>query len=304
MITSRVVFCDCMLQIEWMGEKLQKSYESTRVNPFQLRNVKVCHTLAEMASIPSPKVVLTSSSDLEGGFSRDLFLQWCQDPHSSVVLTNRTSPGTLARQLMQDHSPGRCITLEVRQKVRLEGRELEEYYEVKRRKQQEHSSVDSDSEDEDVVVVASRSSGSQRVIGSATLPSSASGVFINGQNNNVNGKENSGSQMFPFMDSQSRKRKFDEYGEIVEIQDFKEHAKRRGRHKEWKNKKQVHHQPPQSPDNEANETDEPPVKYLCMKQTVVVNCMVHFIDFEGRSDVEAVLKMLQEVTSFGARSTF
>lgn len=72
--------------------------------------------------------MVTSSSDLESGFSRALFMQWCQDPRSCVVITNRTSQGTLARQLIDEHTPGKCLQLEVKQRIQLQGKELEEYY--------------------------------------------------------------------------------------------------------------------------------------------------------------------------------
>ena len=46
------------------------------------------------------QVVLASMPDMECGFARDLFLQWCTNPKNSVILTSRSSPGTLARQLI------------------------------------------------------------------------------------------------------------------------------------------------------------------------------------------------------------
>ncbi|GFO32272.1 cleavage and polyadenylation specificity factor subunit 2, partial [Plakobranchus ocellatus] len=52
------------------------------------------------------QVVLASTPDLQCGYSRDLFVAWCGSAKNSIVLTNRTSPGTLARWLIdnpQDH---------------------------------------------------------------------------------------------------------------------------------------------------------------------------------------------------------
>ncbi|KAK6998729.1 cleavage and polyadenylation specificity factor subunit 2, partial [Biomphalaria glabrata] len=51
-------------------------------------------------------VVLASTPDLQCGYSRDLFVAWCGHSKNSIILTSRTSPGTLARWLMdnpQDH---------------------------------------------------------------------------------------------------------------------------------------------------------------------------------------------------------
>ncbi|RUS90562.1 hypothetical protein EGW08_001650 [Elysia chlorotica] len=93
-------------QVEWMSDKLMRAFEGQRNNPFQLKHVRLCHNLAELAKVPEPKVVLASTPDLQCGYSRDLFVAWCGSAKNSIVLTNRTSPGTLARWLIdnpQDH---------------------------------------------------------------------------------------------------------------------------------------------------------------------------------------------------------
>ncbi|CAF4868803.1 unnamed protein product, partial [Rotaria magnacalcarata] len=45
-------------------------------------------------------VVLASQPDLESGFARDLFIQWVENDKNSIILTTRTCPGTLARELI------------------------------------------------------------------------------------------------------------------------------------------------------------------------------------------------------------
>lgn len=81
-----------------------RCFEDKRNNPFQFRHLSLCHGLSDLARVPSPKVVLASQPDLECGFSRDLFIQWCQDPKNSIILTYRTTPGTLARFLIDNPS--------------------------------------------------------------------------------------------------------------------------------------------------------------------------------------------------------
>lgn len=76
-------------QIEWMSDKLMKSFEGARNNPFQFRHLNLCHTLAELQKVPNPKVVLCSTTDMESGFSRDLFVQWASNPNNSIILTAR-----------------------------------------------------------------------------------------------------------------------------------------------------------------------------------------------------------------------
>lgn len=70
--------------------------------------------------------MLASGPDLECGFSRDLFLQWAGNSANSVILTTRTSPGTLARDLI-DNGGDRLISLQVKRRVKLEGAELEAF---------------------------------------------------------------------------------------------------------------------------------------------------------------------------------
>jgi cleavage and polyadenylation specificity factor subunit 2 len=73
---------------------------------------------------------------MECGFSRDLFLQWCSNPQNSIIITSRTSPGTLARDLVENGG-NRNITLEIKKKVRLEGVELEDYQKKEKQKQEQ-----------------------------------------------------------------------------------------------------------------------------------------------------------------------
>lgn len=73
---------------------------------------------------------------MECGFSRELFLQWCSNAQNSIIITSRTSPGTLARDLIENGG-NRNIVLEVKKKVRLEGAELEEYMKKEKQKQEQ-----------------------------------------------------------------------------------------------------------------------------------------------------------------------
>jgi len=43
-------------QIEWMSDKLMRSFEGARNNPFQFKHLQLCHSMAELNQVPSPKV--------------------------------------------------------------------------------------------------------------------------------------------------------------------------------------------------------------------------------------------------------
>jgi len=58
------------------------------------------------------QVVLASVPDMQCGYSRELFLQWCSSAKNCIILTNRTQPGTLSRILI-DNPLLRTITLDV-----------------------------------------------------------------------------------------------------------------------------------------------------------------------------------------------
>ena len=113
-------------QMEWMSEKLMRSFEGLRNNPFQFRHIKICHSLMELAKIPSPKVVLASFPDLDCGFSRELFLQWSSNSNNCIIFTKKTSPGTTTRDLI-DNGGNRTLEVTIKKKIKLEGLELEEY---------------------------------------------------------------------------------------------------------------------------------------------------------------------------------
>lgn len=70
---------------------------------------------------------MASSPDMEYGFARELFLTWCQDQKNCVMLTTRPGPGTLGRFLIENPEPG-TMELEVRKRIELRGRELDDHY--------------------------------------------------------------------------------------------------------------------------------------------------------------------------------
>ncbi|XP_026687778.1 probable cleavage and polyadenylation specificity factor subunit 2, partial [Diaphorina citri] len=200
-------------QIEWMSDKLMKSFEGARNNPFHFKHVKLCHSLAELAKvwIPSPKVVLVSTPDMECGFSRDLFFQWCSSPENSIIITNRTSPGTLARDLIE-LGGNRTLTLQVKKRIRLEGEELEEYQKKKdkeakdkQEKEKEAAAVSSESEDEDLTSGGVKGKHDLLVKTFETNKQGQSRFF------------KSNKKQFPMFPFHETKIKYDEYGEVIRI---------------------------------------------------------------------------------------
>jgi len=44
-----------------MSEKIMRAFEEQRTNPFQFKYVQLCHSLADLQSVPDPKVSFTFS---------------------------------------------------------------------------------------------------------------------------------------------------------------------------------------------------------------------------------------------------
>jgi cleavage and polyadenylation specificity factor subunit 2 len=163
-------------QIEWMADKIQRDFETGRVNPFHLKSVRCCHSLNELNRVRSPKVVLASGLDMESGFSRELFLDWCIDTRNMCIITGRSSDSSLGSKLIKmaelrdaKKPCNNTIALEIKQRVKLDGLELAAFFEkrkaeheeakrkrqeMKRRKERDEILDESDSDDEDAAAAA------------------------------------------------------------------------------------------------------------------------------------------------------
>jgi cleavage and polyadenylation specificity factor subunit 2 len=102
-------------QVEWMNDKIVQSFEQGRYNPFDYKHIRLCRSLDELFRMNGPsknKLVLASTPDLQYGFARSLFAEWCQSAKNTIIFTTRASKGTLTNYLMENLSR-KSITLEV-----------------------------------------------------------------------------------------------------------------------------------------------------------------------------------------------
>jgi len=264
-------------QIEWMSDKLMRSFEGARNNPFQFKHLQLCHSLSEVTRIRGPKVVLASSPDLECGFSRELFIQWCSSAKNHVILTQRTSVGTLARELQTNKK--RSLSLQVKQRVRLEGAELEEY----RRQEMEKAKAKA------AELAGEVDSSDESDAGDG--PHAADGhtehdlTLANGKPNPVFYRTS--KRQYALFPHAEERVKYDDYGELIRPGEFtlaEEEAK------------------PLEPAPEAAEADTEmqdvttvPSKCLAYYRTFAMACGVTYIDFEGRTDGESLYRILEQL---------
>lgn len=265
-------------QIEWMSDKLTRAFEGARSNPFALRHLQLCHSVGEVSRTPGPKVVLASFPDLECGFARDLFLLWAPNPQNSIVLTARSSPGTLARDLIEKGGD-RTIELNVRRRVRLEGAELEEYLQNQRVKvnntvKEETAGISSDSDSDGELEM-------WVVTGKHDIPVRhdvrATGCFKTNKRHHA---------MYPFHEERTRA---DDYGEMIKPEDYRlaEIVDAEGEIRD------VPPAPPpkQEPDEEMTEI---PSKCVSSLRQVAIKANVQYIELEGRCDGESLLRVVTQ----------
>ncbi|KAL4238067.1 cleavage and polyadenylation specificity factor subunit 2 [Mactra antiquata] len=160
-------------------------------------------------------VVLCSEPDLESGFSRDLFVAWCGNPKNSIILTNRTSPSTLARWLI-DNPDKETVTMEVRRRIRLEGSELEEY--VKKKQQSKEKEAKQDREE------SSDESDTEMEVDSA-LPVAGTSkpkhdIIIKQEGKGRSGFFKQAKKSYPMFPYVEERMKWDEYGEVIRPEDY------------------------------------------------------------------------------------
>lgn len=125
--------------LEWMGDSITKSFETSRDNAFLLKHVHLLINKSELDNAPDgPKVVLASMGSLEAGFSHDIFVDWASDVKNLVLFTERGQFGTLARMLQADPPP-KAVKVTMSRRVPLVGEELIAYEEEQNRLKKEEA---------------------------------------------------------------------------------------------------------------------------------------------------------------------
>ena len=270
-------------QIEWMSEKLMKQMGDRKANPFQFKHLKLCHSMAEVNKVPAPKVGLASMPDMECGFARDLFLQWCSNPKNSVILTSKASPGSLARDL-QDNGGDRTIPIEVKRRVKLVGQELEQFRaNEKKNSSKLHTSLveealDSES-DSDEEMEVSKPGDIKKVIKHDIVMKADSGK-------KQSGFFKSNKSKFPMFPCVEEKIKYDDYGEIIRVEDFL---------MDTAEPVDEVQDTVEEVEDDVPDKEEVPTKCVSSVQAFQINCGIQYIDFEGRTDGESIMKLTSQL---------
>ena len=320
--------------VEWMSEKLMRQFEGQRNNPFAFRHIQLCHNLAELSRVSEPAVILASQPDLECGFSREIFFTLAQNPKNTIILTQRSSPGSLADilQNLPDDEKERTIEVEKKSRVPLTGKELEDFLEARRQEalerereelerqkavqiKEEDESEESDEEDffdeetqqqsplkmpqESRTSMRSESDDKATPIG---LESKIKHDLM--MSSRIDGRVKGGGffknakKSYPMFPSVERKIKWDEYGEIINPDDFSifDMSRIMGSGEDKENMDDpMGNGNDQLGSTESKRENLNPTKCLSSMVEVNVACRIEFIDFEGRSDADSIKRIIGNV---------
>ncbi|XP_071961785.1 cleavage and polyadenylation specificity factor subunit 2-like [Antedon mediterranea] len=270
--------------MEWMSDKVMRSFEDQRNNPFQFKHLLLCHSLQELAKVPEPKVVLASVPDMECGYSRDLFLQWSTKPNNSIILTSRTSPTTISREFIQNTNKQK-LWLKIKKRVPLERDELEAY----RKKEKEREDIEKATKNKLEVESSSDESDDESQTDMKGLNKSSHDLMIKSDG----GKKSTSffkhaRKSFPMFPFHEERIKWDEYGEIIKPEDYAliDATGVENEDKDDDGKMEV---------DENIEEVEMPTKCVATEKLIDIRCSITFIDFEGRSDGESMKKLITQV---------
>ncbi|GAU88227.1 hypothetical protein RvY_00967 [Ramazzottius varieornatus] len=292
-------------QIEWMSDKLMKNFEDQRQNPFAFHHVQLCHTQNELRKVRSPKVVVASQPDLECGFSRNIFTDVCRNAKNTIILTQRTSVGTLARYLIDKPQTSR-LTIDVKKRVLLEGLELAEYLEQKRKERDAKVVREQEIKEEEELKAGDLDADTAigLVEKDVALVSKESDLFIRPYGRlpfHLLKRGTKPNAMYRFERDQRTK---DEFGMSVDVDMMKNRLKEI-------NKGLFEFDPVaaktagggagKSAGDEKMDVDEQevaeeaPTKCISTPLTVDIKARIKFVDYEGRVDAESLQKILAQI---------
>lgn len=294
-------------QVEWMNDKIVQSFEVGRYNPFDFKHIKLCQSLSELNQINSPsrnKLVLASTPDLQCGFSRNLFAEWCENPKNTIIFTEKSSSNTLAYSLIEDLNK-KFISLEMHKRVKLEGKELEDHYFMemeKEKEKQERIKKSKELESIDESESSDEESGTMN-IDSMIVPQGKHDLMKIQENKNRFFKHS--RKQFPIFPCKEETVKWDEYGEFIKVEDYM-------LTNELDNKIILDADGNPIPNltasdilaNDLKNTNlngeheaaaDIPTK--CIKETFELNikAKLMYIDYEGKSDGESIKKLLSNI---------
>ncbi|KAJ1658834.1 hypothetical protein IWQ61_001983 [Dispira simplex] len=302
--------------LEWMSDTLTERFANARENPFDLPRLQLVHRLDQVTQRSGPKVVLASLSSLETGFARDLLVEWAEDPHNLILLPQRGPPSSLAHNLYQtwceqgqqdstQSNPNeQTVTLaqdlpmSIKRKVKLVGAELERFMESERQRKEKEASENALRARHKTIMEGSDSENSEAEIDDTDIEQLVfrqPDVYIRdtaGMDTTHNPTQM--FRMFPYIE---RRKRFDDYGEIINPEQYKQNTM-------VTQDGVLMYGPQRAADpgkrdgkftGEVDETEEEePFKYITESITLALRCQLLYLNYEGLSDGRSIVNLLTQ----------
>eukprot|EP00061_Rhincodon_typus_P017806 g46671.t1 len=215
--------------------------------------------------------------------------QLCKTSLSSELLINTylTTPGTLARYLI-DNPNTKKMDIEIRRRVKLEGKELEEYLEKEKlkkeaaKKQEQEKERDVDSSDESDV---------EEDMDQPLTGKTKHDLMMKSESSRKGSFFKQAKKSYPMFPAAEERMKWDEYGEIIRAEDF------------LVPELQAAEEEKSKLDSGLSNGEEPmdqdlsdvPTKCISALETIEIRARVTYIDYEGRSDGDSIKKIINQM---------
>jgi cleavage and polyadenylation specificity factor subunit 2 len=303
--------------IEWMGEDVNAAFSKNRDNPIEFRSIKAITSHTDLMRVNPTRVVLASLGSLDYGFSRELLLEFCKNPKSSIVLPSRGQPGTLQRLIYDewvrksgwkpergDSAPPQVqldtiVPLTIRRKVPLQGEELLAHLRELQMKREQEEAEEANRLREEMLVLQDDEDESDddsrpdtddvrnpllarfdAYVKEISSSKAGGGAFFRGQQ---------AFRMFPA--SENRKR-FDDYGEIINPEDYV------GKEFHFANMEAIRSREDKVDTEEKvqeSKIPEIPTKFEEEQFILELKCSVRYVDFEGETDGRSIRNILPQI---------
>jgi len=283
--------------LEWMGDQIAKSFESSRANAFLLKKVTLIINKEELEKLGgTPKVVLASMASLEVGFSHGIFVEMANEARNLVLFTEKGQFGTLARMLQVDPPP-KAVKVTMSKRIPLVGDELKAYEEEQERIKKEEAIKASLVKEEELKASHgpnAKASEPMVIDASSSRKSAKAGSHFGGNNDIfIDGfvpPSTSVAPMFPFFENTAE---WDDFGEVINPDDYTM--------KQEEMDSTLMLGPGDGLDGKIDDgsarllLDSTPSKVISNEMTVQVKCSLVYMDFEGRSDGRSVKSVIAHV---------
>jgi cleavage and polyadenylation specificity factor subunit 2 len=304
---GRKVFNIANTMLEWMGDAITHLFTQNREVPFAFKKLKVLTRWSDYEKLPKdiPRLVLATPLDMDVGFSNALLHEFAGKPENLILLPERGFSSQGVTRWLYDywneHSPKTseiraAVQMEVsyeteyRRRILLEGDELQDYLQSNPSEPlhpNDPGYSDSDASDDD-----------DEAIGHHHNPLHTQfDIYVKNQMKTSSFfKQSQSFFMFPVQDF---RRKVDEYGEIIDPDEYRKGEYQHSLDQKVEDEAMISMRIEEEKEMEEEEdplfNDLVPYKYECASVTLEMNCKLLYIDFEGLSDGKSIKNIISQV---------